>query len=169
MESLAWEGSWAYKQKLRVVVDFSSGINMFPDLRLINNSADALARSLETMEMVLSKMSTLFNSSTATEKTARYSTDAIVTLHMNGGDDSYYIDAHSDFVNSYKRLTAFAAQHRITLHLRVGAQQGFGWGFHRTEASLFPKPPRESLLSLHSNCFAIAAVSSSCCQCSSGF
>ena len=140
-ESLAREGRWAHKQGLKIIVDFSSGINMFPDLRLINNSADALARSLETIEMVLSKMSTLVNASTATEKVAIYSADAIVTLHMDGGDDSYQIDSHSDFVRSYKRLTAFAARHHITLHLRVGAQQGFGWAFHRTEASLFPKPP----------------------------
>jgi hypothetical protein len=65
-----------------------------------------------------------------------------VTLHMNGGDDSYNsTQSHADFVRTYKRLTAYAAHLNITLHLRVGAQQGFGWGFHRTEASLFPKPP----------------------------
>ena len=33
--ALAREGRWAYMQRLRVIVDFSSGINMYPDLRLI--------------------------------------------------------------------------------------------------------------------------------------
>ena len=140
-ESLATEGRWAYKQGLRVIVDFSSGLNMFPDLRLINNSVEDYTRSLETMESVLSKMATLVNASTASQNDARYSADAIVTLHMTGGDGSYVAESHPDFVRSYKRLTAYAAPLQITLHLRVGAQQGFGWGFHRSEASLFPKPP----------------------------
>ena len=73
-DALAKEGSWAFKQRLRVIVDFSSGINMFPDLRLINNSAADYARSMLTMESVLSKMATLVNASTATENFARYST-----------------------------------------------------------------------------------------------
>ena len=93
------------------------------------------------MESVLSKMATLVNASTATEKVARYSVDAIVTLHMIGGDGSYRNGSHPDFVRSYKRLTAHAARNNITLHLRVGAQQGYGWAFHNSESSRFPKPP----------------------------
>ena len=58
-QALAEEGRWAYRQSLSTVVDFTSGMNLYPDLRLCKNSADDYNRSIATIEGVLSKMATL--------------------------------------------------------------------------------------------------------------
>ena len=52
MKALATEGRWAYMQSLSTVVDFSSGINLYPDLRLCNNSAFEYARSMGAMQPI---------------------------------------------------------------------------------------------------------------------
>ena len=119
--ALAEEGRWAYRQSLSTVVDFTSGMNLYPDFRLCNNSADDYARSIATIEGVLSKMATLVNATTATEAKATYSSHAIISLHR--GVENGYSGAQvaADFVTSMRHLTAFASAKHVTLHLRLGA------------------------------------------------
>lgn len=120
-KALAREGRWAYMQSLRTIVDFSSGINLYPDLRLCNNSADDYARSIETIERIIDKMSVLINATTATQYSAQYASDAIITLHR--AVENYYSGAqvNADFISSVKRLSTYAMGKNVTLHLRVGA------------------------------------------------
>lgn len=120
-KALAKEGRWAYMQSLTTVVDFSSGINLYPDLRLCNNSADDYARSIKTIERVIDKMGILVNATTATQDTARYSSNAIITLHRSV--ENYYSTTQlsSDFILSVKRLSTYAMDKGVSLHLRVGA------------------------------------------------
>jgi hypothetical protein len=115
------EGRWAYKQSLSTVVDFTSGMNLYPDLRLCNNSHADYARSIATIEGVLNKMATLVNATTATAATATYSRHAIISLHR--GVENGYSDAQvqQDFIKSMKHLSEFAATKNITLHLRLGS------------------------------------------------
>jgi hypothetical protein len=120
-KALIREGRWAFMQSLAIVVDFSSGINLYPDLRLCNNSADDYARSIETIQRVIDKMSLLVNATTATQSTAQYSNHAIFTLHRFV--ENYYSaqQVNADFIMSVKHISTYAAQKNVTLHLRVGA------------------------------------------------
>jgi hypothetical protein len=95
---LAAEGRWAFRQRLSVVVDFTSGMNLYPDLRLLQNSADDYARSMARIEAVLGKMATLVNATAASQPTAAYSRHAILSLHR--GPSNYYSEAQTqrDFV-----------------------------------------------------------------------
>jgi hypothetical protein len=119
--ALATEGRWAYRQSLSTVVDFTSGMNLYPDLRLCNNSADDYARSIATIEGVLSKMATLVNATTATEATATYSSHAIISLHRGVENGYSGGQVAADFVTSMRHLSAFASAKNVTLHLRLGA------------------------------------------------
>lgn len=58
-ETVAQEAGWIGRQKLRVVVDLSSGINLYPDLRLVNNIAEDYAASMAVIDDVLTKMKAL--------------------------------------------------------------------------------------------------------------
>ena len=66
-------------RNVSVLVDFTSGLNLYPGLRLCNNS-DEYSRSIARMDAVLTKMSILVNASRAT-RDRTFSTDAIVAEH----------------------------------------------------------------------------------------
>ena len=59
LETIQQEAGWIARQKLRVIVDLTSGINLFPDLRLVNNSPEDLAASLAVIDDVLAKTACL--------------------------------------------------------------------------------------------------------------
>ena len=50
------EAGWLSRQRVRLYVDLSSGINLYPDLRLTNNDPENYAASRKTMTEVLEKM-----------------------------------------------------------------------------------------------------------------
>ncbi|MGV8092101.1 MAG: hypothetical protein AB2L24_09590 [Mangrovibacterium sp.] len=52
---LAKESEWIKRQGLKLIVDFSSGVNLFPDLRLINNHPE-YAENRKTISSVMRKM-----------------------------------------------------------------------------------------------------------------
>ena len=66
-------------------------------------------------------MSLLVNATAATQNVAQYSNHAIFTLHRFV--ENYYSaqQVNADFVMSVKRISAYAAQRNVTLHLRAGA------------------------------------------------
>jgi len=104
--------SWAKERGLRVVVDFSSGINLYPDLRLCNNSADEFERSLNRIQGVLSKMRTLLPTCAK---------DALFSFH--NAPENYYTEAQcqEDFRYVVDRLNTFVGANSTTwLHLRTG-------------------------------------------------
>ena len=120
VEVLAKEGAWLARQSIRVIVDVSSGINLYPDLRLCNNSARQYTQSLQRIEAVIAKCGTKVNASTATARTGIYSADVIFSLHR--APENYYTMAQCmpDFAHAAKRLSTFADSMGITLHLRAG-------------------------------------------------
>lgn len=63
VEVLAQEGAWLTRQNVRVMVDVTSGLNLYPDLRLCNNSARQYAESLRRIEAVITKCGTKVNMS----------------------------------------------------------------------------------------------------------
>jgi hypothetical protein len=122
--ALAVEAGWAVRQRLRLVVDFSSGANLYPTLRLCNNSAAQYEGSLVRMEAVLRKMATKVTSSsggTPHRAEGAFSADAIISFHA--APENYYTAAQclADFAAAGARLARTASSHGITLYVRVGA------------------------------------------------
>lgn len=56
---LQQEGDWINRQKLKVSVDLTSGINLFPDLRIVNNDELPYKKSMAIIKNVMDKMSAL--------------------------------------------------------------------------------------------------------------
>ena len=101
--TLSQDANWAKRQNLSLVVDFTSGLNLYPDLRLVNNSADEYETSIDRMEAVLQKMSILG---------AR---DAIYSLRRT--PENYYNQQQTlaDFASASSRLAHTAAGHTVAL------------------------------------------------------
>lgn len=97
---------------LRLIVDFSTGINLYPGLRLVQNSVREYNESVARIESVLTRMKALM------PLTAR---DAMFTFH--GCPENYYSQqqADADFTMTAKRLSSIAQVANLTLHLRVSA------------------------------------------------
>ena len=109
--ALARAEAWAALQgPLQLVVDFSSGINLYPDLRLVRNSVGEYNASMARIEAVLDKMAA------ALPTTAR---DAVLQFH--DPPENYYSEAQcaADFRAAAVALDVFAGARNLTLHLRV--------------------------------------------------
>jgi hypothetical protein len=59
IESVREQAAWLGRQGLRVIVDLTSGVNSYPDLRLTNNLAADYAASMSAVDDVLAKMTAL--------------------------------------------------------------------------------------------------------------
>jgi hypothetical protein len=59
VESVTQEAGWLGRQQVRIVIDLTSGVNLYPDLRLVNNLAEDYAASKAAIDDVLVKMKAL--------------------------------------------------------------------------------------------------------------
>jgi hypothetical protein len=116
--AIAEEGRWLFMRGIHVIVDFSSGINLYPDLRLVKDSVDEYERSMARMYDVLNKMSVLLNASTATADSATYSNQCIVR-GCHGVEDNYNTTLQGqDIIDSWVNLTT--AFPHIVFNMRTG-------------------------------------------------
>ena len=155
-EELRREGRWAFMRNVSILVDFTSGLNLYPGLRLCNNS-DEYSRSIARMGAVLQKMSTLVNASQAT--IARmFSADAIVAEHRDAEDGrgrSGYgpgtevtgrcrQDTHAALALLMTRFPT------IRLHLQTGETQRFPESFAQAASAVQAMgAPQNLRLALH--------------------
>ena len=102
------ESGWLKRQSLRLMVDLSSGVNLYPDLRLIDNDHANYEASMAVITDVLAKMEILG---------AR---DLILPLHRYPENNFTSEQTRDSFVATLKALSTRAANHGVTLHLRVG-------------------------------------------------
>ena len=58
-EVLKQEAGWFKRQQLKMSVDLSSGINLYPDLRIVNNDSLYYQKSIEVIKNVIDKMAIL--------------------------------------------------------------------------------------------------------------
>ena len=87
-------------------MDFSSGLNLYPDLRLVKDAVVEYERSMARIYDVLTKMSVLLNASTATAASATYSNQCIVR-GCHGVEDNYNTTLQGqDITESYINLTS---------------------------------------------------------------
>ena len=106
-EALRRESGWIRQQGLKIVVDLTSGINLFPDMRLVDNDSAEYRRSIKIIESVLEKM-TLIGA-----------TDLMLASHRNP-ENNYTSEQFNTSLNeTLRNLARKAANASIRVHLRL--------------------------------------------------
>ncbi|GAH10165.1 unnamed protein product, partial [marine sediment metagenome] len=110
---LASESEWIKRQGLKLIVDFSSGINLFPDLRLVNNDSLEYNKSLETIKTVVDKMHILG------------ANDLILKRHRTVENNFTRAQFAESFENTLKEICKYSANLSINVHLRMLVEAEF--------------------------------------------
>ena len=105
-DALSSEAGWIKRQGLRVTVDLTSGVNLYPDLRFVDNIREEHAASMATIRDILAKMQILG---------AR---DLILSLHPVPPSNYTREQTWRSFRRTLARLCRRAAPLGITLYLR---------------------------------------------------
>jgi len=107
LECITHEAGWIGRQKLRVIVDLTSGINLYPDLRLLNNRADDYAASRAAIDDVLAKMKALG------------SRDLVISLHPRP-ETNMTSQQHADLMTTtFREICRQAEALQIVVYLRA--------------------------------------------------
>lgn len=104
---LQQEAGWIQRQGLRIFVDLSSSLNLYPDLRLLNNAEEDYSASMAIIGELLKKMALL---------NAR---DLVLSLHRFPENNFTTEESWNSFVDTLKRICADADNHDITVYLRI--------------------------------------------------
>jgi len=119
--ALQEEARWLKRQGVRIIVDFSSGLNLYPTLRLLNNVPVDYEVSLAVWADVLAKMEIVG------------AKDLVFSLHRDPENNFTGEQANAGYTSTLKNLAAQAAARGVTLHLRVGPgkpPRNFAEAFH---------------------------------------
>jgi hypothetical protein len=111
VEALRQEAGWIGRQGLRLWIDLSSGVNLYPDLRLVNNDRAEYEASMKTIESLPEKMQALG---------AR---DLILPLHRVPENNITADATMTLFVETLRHLCRQARPPGIALHLRTSADK----------------------------------------------
>jgi hypothetical protein len=95
-----------------VYVDLTSGINLYPDIRLVNNDPDAFAASMAIVQNVLDKMSALG------------AKNLILSLHRQPENNFTVEQTEQSFDETLRTLCADAQSRGITVYLRQSPKAG---------------------------------------------
>jgi hypothetical protein len=104
---LSRETGWLQLQKVNLWVDLTSGINLFPDLRLVNNIGSEYERSMETIRDVIKKMNILG------------AENLIISLHKPVENNIDRKEMLEHIEQSVRDICHHANQKGITIHLRT--------------------------------------------------
>lgn len=104
--ALAAEAGWLKRQGVRIVVDASSGCNLFPDLRLVNNDTNEYARSMATFADLMDKMRALG------------AKDLLFSLHRSPETNFTRDQFNASITETCRALAIQGAAKGITLHVR---------------------------------------------------
>jgi hypothetical protein len=105
--ALARESAWIKRQGLRVAVDLSPGVNLYPALRLIDNLPEDYSASMSAVTNALAKMQVLG------------ATDLLFSLHRRPENNFTAEQTAKAFETTLKMLAAEASSRRVALHLRL--------------------------------------------------
>jgi hypothetical protein len=106
-KALQEESGWIQRQGLRILVDLTSGINLYPDLRLLNNLEDDYNASMEIVRELLEKMVVL---------NAR---DLILSLHRFPENNFTGEESWKSFEETLRLICADAEKDGINVYLRM--------------------------------------------------
>lgn len=105
-EVLAAESGWLTRQGVKLIVDLSPSINLFPGLRLVNNDSNEYARSMAAIAGVMEKMQVMG------------SKDLVIGLHRPPETHFPAKEHYASVTQTLRTLARNAAEKGITLHLR---------------------------------------------------
>ena len=104
---LAKELGWIKQQGLKLIVDFSSGINLFPDLRLVNNDSLEYLKSMDAIKSVIDKMEEFGI------------TDLIINTHRKI-ENNFTAKQFNESMNAtIKEICRYASRYKINVNLRM--------------------------------------------------
>ncbi len=106
-QHLAQEGKWLQNQGLRVMTDLSSGINLYPNLRLVNNDEKEYTESMAVIQNVIIKMKFL------------NSRDLILCLHKHPENNFTDEQTVASFIETIQCICGLAEAEGITVYLRT--------------------------------------------------
>jgi len=135
---------WIRKQGLRVAVDLAPVLNLFPDLRLVENDTNETARTQSKLADLLDKMEILG---------AR---DLFIALHHCPENNMARDKARENMAQVIRRLCRDAAQKGITVYLRQSPMRQIkalsdlpDWIHHKVKApNLKPAPSLAAMMLL---------------------
>jgi len=104
---LQQEAGWISRQGLRVFVDLSSGLNLYPTLRLVDNLQADYGQSVAAVGAVMMKMQILG------------SHDLILSLHRYPENNFTTEQTQESIEKTLRNMAAEAGKLGITLHLRM--------------------------------------------------
>jgi hypothetical protein len=105
--ALSEEAVWIKNQGLKIIVDLSSGINLFPDLRIVNNDSAEYRKSMDLIGSLIEKMD-LFGAG-----------DLIMTAHRAIENNFTDEDFAASLKNTLRSICMMAAGKGINVHLRL--------------------------------------------------
>ena len=101
--TLAAEAGWLGRQKLNITVDLSSGLNLFPDLRLVNNDTQPYQKSVERIKMVIDKMEIIG------------AKELLITSHRFVENNFSYEQFRKSLIETFQMLSDYASTKGISL------------------------------------------------------
>ncbi|MGA1978893.1 MAG: hypothetical protein ABSG89_13735, partial [Bacteroidales bacterium] len=105
--TLKQEAGWLGLQKVRILVDLTSGINLFPDLRIVNNIESEYNLSMERILDVVEKMDLLG------------AHDLLIPLQRFVENNISKDETWKDFDSTLRLICRKAELHHITVYLRL--------------------------------------------------
>jgi hypothetical protein len=108
------QSGWLARQKVRIFVDMSSGLNAFPDFRLINNDKKEYDRSIKAIEEVMNRMKILNTG------------DLILSVHNKPAHKYTPDQAVASFEETLHVICEKAQQRGITVYLRLDPRKLIG-------------------------------------------
>eukprot|EP01012_Entosiphon_sulcatum_P067032 TRINITY_DN9652_c0_g1_i4.p1 TRINITY_DN9652_c0_g1~~TRINITY_DN9652_c0_g1_i4.p1 ORF type:complete len:835 (-),score=107.68 TRINITY_DN9652_c0_g1_i4:78-2582(-) len=117
--TLLSEARWSFMRGIEWIVDFTTGINLYPNLRLCQNSPGQYGHSLAHITAVFAKMGAVLDLTPVVPTKPTVSAHAVLSLHRT--PENYYSDAQAqaDFVVAFRNLSVAARANGVTMHLRT--------------------------------------------------
>ncbi len=109
-EALKYESQWLKRQSLRVYADLASGINLYPDIRVVNNDPERYAESRTVVDDVLAKMEALG------------AHDLLLSPHRVPENSFTPDQTRASFQETLKDICTRAAARNITVYLRFSTK-----------------------------------------------
>lgn len=104
---LKYESGWISRQKLKIMIDITSGVDFYPELRLIDNLHEDYENSMVTIKDVITKMKIF------------HATELILPLHRFPENSFTEQQTWSSFKNTFTLLCDYAKPLGINLNLRL--------------------------------------------------
>ena len=102
-EALATEAGWLGRQKLNITVDLSSGLNLFPDLRLVNNDIKPYQMSMVRIKKVIDKMEIIG------------AKELLITSHRFVENNIGYEQFRKSLIETFQMLSDYARTKGVSL------------------------------------------------------